>query len=213
MGGNNREVQPMQGREVTCFGCNDDDFEDDDEEDDTNCKNKFFVIREDGTIRPSEDESLCACVEMKNDDVRNKAKVMWGQCDLENEMVNMKWVFNEESEEESDDHEHEHGTISAEISEEFSWTVRNLRRAQNQVVHMTKSRNFDRQMFHFKHGMIWLDHQNDEGQQYCVSFEGEGSKLRTRKCWEPLAGVSDDHDDDHEDHDDHEHGSGDLDSM
>ena len=60
---------------------------------------------------------------------------------------------------------------------------------------MTKTRDLARQMFHFKHGMIWLDHHNEQGQQYCVSFEGQGSKLRTRKCWEPLAEVSDDHHD------------------
>ena len=133
--GNNREVQPMQGREVTCFGCSDDDFEDD-EEDDKNCANKMFVIREDGTIRPSEDESQCASVQMKGDDVRYKGKLTWLPCDSA-EGFNLHWKFhdceNKENGYESH-HDHAHGTISAEISDEYAWTVRNLKKSNNQVV-------------------------------------------------------------------------------
>lgn len=177
--GNNREVQPMQGREVTCFGCEDDGYDNDDD-----CENKKFVIRSDGSIRPSQNEDMCAAVAKKNGDVKNKAKVMWKPCDLnDTDVVNMAWQFVE-----NDNGEHDCGFIVSEDSDSFAWSVKSLNRAQNQNVHMTAKRDMERQEFVFKHGMIWLHHENDDGQKYCVSYEGPGSKLKTRKCWEPLAG-------------------------
>jgi carbonic anhydrase len=188
--GNNREVQPMNGRVVTCYGC-EDDFENDDEDDeDQDCENKKFIIREDGTIRPG--MNLDACVGVSTN--KNRAKLMWVNCD-KNEMnddINLEWSFEKHGNHSfgyvirsmDDGHDHEHPALA--------WSIRSPSRAANQMVFLKEQAAgmMEKQMFVFEHGMIWLRHKNGE-QNYCVSFEGEGEKVKTRKCWKPLAGEYD----------------------
>merc|ERR1712183_36450 len=183
--GNNRAVQPLQDREITCFGCEDHDH-DHHGDDGDDCEGKKYVIRSDGTIRPSNHDDLCAIAHHGH-----KNKVMWQDCDqfVGDSAAMENWSFEKVEGE-------DFGYISCAdedlVEEAMCWTVKSPRRAQNQNVMLTPCREQPRQQFRLEDGMIWLNHVGASDQQYCVSFEGEDSKLKTRKCY-PSLGAEEDH--------------------
>lgn len=152
--GNNRYVLPLHGRPVIAY---------------EHGTHKF----EGGRVRPSGMDGMCA----SHTTTSIRSKMYWKDCDA-------KGMMNEFS---FDNADLEDGWGYVKIDDDKDggrcWSIINPHQARRASIVLKRCKGDPRQQFKMKNGMIWLRTVGNEGQRYCVPFMGEGSKLRSKRCW------------------------------
>ena len=135
------------------------------------CLERESPISSDGKIRPSENSTLCASHGMN----RIKAKLWWRDCN--NSDMNQIFYYEETG--------LGYAYIKSEIG--LCWSILQQNNARKQTVFLKKCKNDEKQKWVYKNGVLWY-YNSGEDDKFCISFEGEEMKVRTRKCFRTRLG-------------------------
>lgn len=151
------------------------------------CENSQKIIRDDNTIRPKTNTSMCAMASQnKKGQVKTGAKFVWGDC---KNAVLKSFVYQADTKLIGSVKTKE---IQKGKNRQHCWSVnRKTLKATTKNLSATlrlkacKASDV-RQHFKLEGGQIWLDMKFDDGKKYCVRFEGKVGSVRVRQCWESL---------------------------